>query len=316
MGNLCSRVSFKTKTETWSLITGLVHVLLGHVATFLTFADCARLRCCCQEVYLESVREPLWPTCLSLVTLPSRVVTDGFLLRVLQLDQASRWTSLRSLELRSCTSVSAAVGLELLAGFEARRDFDFVWVESCPKRATFDEEVACRETGTAIITFVGESPTTGRLVREAVLVASSFRIRWVVNLNLRAAPNVHSPEFSFAGRRWQVSMFPRGNPRYTTNFVSVYIVDKSLEQAVASGQAIRDFRCFFQIAALNRDDSLTIRKRCINQAFTFGVWMRPGPFDRGFHELLSHERLGPDEGFVVDQALTLEIVLKPACRCT
>jgi len=257
-------------------------------------------------LYLESVRAPLSPARLDLAAL---TVTDGRLLRVLQLDQVARWANLRSLELGSCTR---ELGLKLLAAYRNRREFDFVWIDPCPKRA--QDELVEAKSKSKSITIAGDGRTLGYLVRDAVLVASSFRIRWTVPDFAETRTSVRSPEFSFAGMRWQVSLYPGGNVRYTTKFVSVYIVNVSLEEAARQGQTCRGFRCFFEIAALNRDETQTVRKRLVNNSFTFGSWMGPGPFDRGYHELLSHEQLAA--GFVVDGALSLEVVIKQACRCT
>jgi hypothetical protein len=171
------------------------------------------------------------------------------------------------------------------------------------------------------LTLVGDDKTLGHLVRDAVLVTNSFRIRWTVpdfakhRQELELIEFLRSPEFWFAGRRWRINVYPHGNPRYTTKYVSAYIVNVSLEEAARRGLEGRNYRCFFEIAALNRDDSLTSRKRFGGEPFSFGMWMNPGPFDRGFHFLLDHELLGADSGFLVDGALTVEVVIKPACRC-
>jgi hypothetical protein len=310
----------KKRVPSFRLSFRLLHALdwelLGHAASFLSFTDCVRTRRCCKMLYLESVRAPLSPARLDLAALDlaALTVTDGRLLRVLQLDQVARWANLRSLELGSCTRVSRELGLKLLAAYRNRRDFDFdfVWIDPCPKRA--QDELVEAKSKFKSITIAGDGRTLGYLVRDAVLVASSFRIRWTVPDFAETRTSVRSPEFSFAGMRWQVSLYPRGNVRYTTKFVSVYLVNVSLEEAARQEQTCRGFRCFFEIAALNRDETQTVRKRLVNNSFTFGSWMGPGPFDRGYHELLSHEQLAA--GFVVDGALSLEVVIKPACRCT
>jgi len=141
---------------------------------------------------------------------------------------------------------------------------------------------------------------------------TSHTVEWKIdNFTKRCKrKQMRSITFQFGGHSWRGFLFPYGNKRYVTDdsHMSLYIENLTVGENISG---LNSFATKFEFAVVNKDESKSIVHRS-SDYFSFGAWMRPGPFDRGWHRQASWEAVKSDpHGFFPNDTLTLRLKLTP-----
>jgi hypothetical protein len=159
---------------------------------------------------------------------------------------------------------------------------------------------------------VVRSPTIPEEEIKLNIELTSHTVEWKIdNFTKRCKrKQMRSITFQFGGHAWRGFLFPYGNKRYVTDdsHMSLYIENLTVGENISG---LNSFATKFEFAVVNKDESKSIVHRS-SDYFSFGAWMRPGPFDRGWHRQASWEVVKGDlHGFLPNDVLTLRLKLTP-----